>query len=646
MRLLFDTESDGLLETATKIHCGAAVDVDTGYCADWTDIGSTLSAFDKADTLIGHNILRHDLPLLKKLRNWSPRPGVKIIDTLICARVMYPNVAETDKALVFTGRMPHGKEYQGKHTLGAWGYRLGRHKGDYAKIKEAEAISKGVTDPDAISRYVWGEWNQEMHDYMIQDVQTNRALWDKLCVDKYDQRCIELEHRIARVCDELEAAGVPFNEKAAQELHCDLIAKKDVIEKNISRQFGMWVAPAQPGKVFTPKRDSAKSGYVAGAPMTKIKYVTFNPRSRDHIAKVLFDRGWKPEKFTDGGKAKIDEEVVLDIVSHFPEMSGLGDYLTIEKRLSQLAEGKQAWLKCVRNGRIHGAVNPAGTITGRAAHLKPNLGQVPNPASPYGAECRSLFYAPAGQTIVGVDMRGLELRVLAHYLYPMDGGRYAEIILTSDPHWAHAQAMGLASGPWDESNPIHKIVRQDGSKRFIYAYIYGAGNRKVGEIIFTCVEKIRAKGDDTLLKEFFPRGWSEAALVRVGRKVRSDFTNSIDGFAALKGKLDTQVDRFGWLPGLDGRRIPIRSAHSALNFLLQSGGAVLCKNWVCNVRDAIKFPIGLWVHDEIQLWTPEEEAEEVKETTLKLASTAGEPYGFRVRLDGSATIGRTWADTH
>lgn len=671
-RLLFDTESDGLLDTATQIHCFGAVDVDTGERLDWKPVhlAQAIETLDTADTIIGHNIQRHDVPLITKLLKWKPRPEVTLRDTMISTRLIRPNVKDTDTALVHSGRMPGGKEYQGKHTLAAWGYRLGCHKGDYAKIKEAEARTKGIDDPEAILRYVWGFWNQEMHDYMVQDVQTNLALWHYLKVDEYSQDAIDLEHRIQFVCSQMEHAGVPFNVEEAGRLHGEIVGKRGDIERELISKFGFWYAPISPTKAkyeFTPKRDNKTMGYTAGAPMSKLKLVQFNPGSRDHIAKVLISKGWQPTKLTEGGKPQIDEETVEAIVATYPEFNGLGEYLMLEKRLSQLADGKQAWLKVVKpDGNIHGVINPMGTTTSRGAHMFPNLGQVPNLASPYGAECRSLFYARKGWKVVGADQQGLELRGLAHYLSPLDDGKYAVIVLDGDPHWLHAQVMGLAEGDRDKHNKLHVIIREDGSKRFIYAYIYGCWDVKAGEIIYTALVKARrecGEAGEALYRKFFGSADfpSKRKMQKVGQTIRDAFLNRLDGFSVLKEHLAHNIKQGdGWIRGLDGRFIPIRSEHSALNFLIQSAGAIVCKRWVVEAFDECcrqlrydfdnpwngDFVFCLWVHDEIQVWCREEHAEKVAAILCATAKQAGVPYKFRLRLDGEATIGNNWKETH
>jgi DNA polymerase-1 len=423
-RLLFDTESDGFVATSTVVHCVSIRDVDTKE--HWSygpaQIADAIEKLKEADVLIGHNIQKHDIPLLKKLHGFELDRGVLIRDTMIIARLKFPNVKDTDGELVRAGRMPAGKKYLGKHSLGAWGYRLGEHKGDYAELRTARATELGLTSPQDIAKFVWGTYTPEMHEYMDQDTATNLKLWDHLDPDNYSLAAIELEHRIAIVCHAMEQAGVPFDTEKAKALHVELITEKAIVEDALVKQFGSWEVPTE---VLIPKRDNKKLGYVKGVPVQKYKTVTFNPGSRDNIAKVLKDRGWKPKKFTDGGKAQFDEEVLQSVVAEFPEMAGIDRYLMLDKRLSQLADGKQAWLTAVQeDGRIHGVINPMGTTTSRASHFLPNLGQVPNMASPYGPECREFFYAPKGWKFLGADMSGLELRGLAHYLVPLDGGKY------------------------------------------------------------------------------------------------------------------------------------------------------------------------------------------------------------------------------
>lgn len=707
LRLLFDTESNGFVANATKIHCVGIFNADTddkwGFRPDGTK--DALAQLAKADVLIGHNIIRHDLPLLKKLHGFVPRPEVVIRDTMVLARLKYPNVKSTDEELIRAGKMPAGKKYKGKHTIGAWGYRLGNPKGDYAALMEAKARELGLEHPKDIADFVWGQFSEEMFSYMMQDCDSNLSLWKHINPDEYSQDAIELEHRVARVCNAMETAGVPFDLRAAGELQANLTQKKFELEQVLKAHYGFWLQPISPDPVkalFTPKKGNKPSvwgrkkdgsegwstpGYwgpiedkwtyfdetgkeqgVRGYPCTKLKLVEFNPGSRDHIAKVLIEQGWEPSKFTEGGKPQIDEEVIESIVARYPEMDGLGELMMIEKRLSQLCGTDNSLMASVKeDGRIHGVINPMGTITSRAAHMFPNLGQVPSAKKPYGPEFRDLFKVHHPNWVfLGADQQGLELRGLAHYLAKFDGGEYAKTVISGDPHWLHACVMGLAEGERDKHNKLHTIVREDGSKRFIYAYVYGCGDEKAGSIIYEALlNALRNAGDEgrVVYEKFFGDAHkhpSNAKIKAVGKQVRNAFLTRINGFGKLQKQIAEQVAKRGRVPGLDGRRIPTRSDHSALNFLIQSAGAIVCKRWLADAFEECcrrfgyneddpwsgKFVFCLWVHDEIQVCCHKDVAQEIGEILVSCARKAGEPYGFRVPLDSEATTGRSWKDTH
>jgi DNA polymerase-1 len=675
---------------------------------------------DNADVLIGQNIMRHDLPLLKKLHQAQPRPGVIIKDTMVISRTMFPNLKATDNALIAAGKMPPGNKYKGKHSVAAWGYRLGNPKGDYAAMMEAKARELGLEHPQDIAKFVWGEFNEDMFEYMAQDCSTNFDMWKHFNPDAYPQKPLDLEHRIARVCDAMNIAGVPFDRQAAGELQAELVDKKHVIEKKLKERYGFWLAPISPDptkSVFIPKKANAAAGYwgdewthvenvtkdgkpvydrngvqktksfkhFKGYPCTKLKLVEFNPGSGDHLAKVLQAEGWKPTRFTEGGKPAMDEEVIESIGNQFPEMGELATLLMVNKRLSQLVGGASSKYPLIdsvqEDGCIHGVINPMGTITSRAAHMFPNLGQVPSAKKPYGKDFRRLFtkHVPTvyrgsafptmiGKVLpwkfLGADQQGLELRGLAHYLHPLDGGKYCQTVIAGDPHWLHAVVMGLAEGERDKHNALHTVVREDGSKRFIYAYIYGCGDEMAGSIIYEALLNARRTcgqaGEDIYAKFFGSGSVGEKSLRKVGRTVRTAFLTRIDGFGKLQSKLSEQIGKRGRVIGLDGRIIPIRSDHSALNFMIQSAGAIVCKEWVASAFEECErrygynwddpwsgdFVFVLWVHDEVQLCVREGLEEEIGNIIVEAARKAGDPFGFRVPLDSEATVGDTWEDTH
>jgi DNA polymerase-1 len=642
-RILFDVEGDGLLSTVTKLHCVCTVDVDTGEEQQFGPGGihAALEYLKTADILIAHFGIGYDFPVLKKLYGFEV-PEEKQLDTVVVARLLYPHIKDLDAARnqqrLLEGRETMGSNY-GRQSIEAWGIRLNQPK-----------LHADIED--------WSEWTAEMQERCMGDVRTCLALWRYLNLDNSgaSQDAIKLEHRVARVCQAITADGWPFDERAAHKLHADLLDAKHNIEVKLREQFGGWY---QEVSQFTPKKDNASRGYVAGAAFTKIAWTEFNPQSARHLERCLTALGWKPTVFTDSGQPVFDEETIEAIAAEHPEAKGITEYKMICKRLGQLAEGEQAWLKKVgEDGRIHASYNPMGTVTGRAAHYDPNIAQVPSCASPYGHECRSLFTVPEGWVMVGADMEGLEGRCQAHYMAKTDGGAFGRVLLQGDAHWENAIALGLAEGPRDKENRLHTLVRE-GSKRWYYAWIYGSGTEKSGRIILDCCRGIAAENPawGYLFDKYFSDGTGERQLKKVGRSLQEVFLRKTPALGILIRKIKDLAERVGYLPGLDGRRVPVRSAHSAFNALLQSAGAVLCKRWLADADDALRaeglvkgwsgdYVILGWIHDEIQIACRDGHQDTVGRLLTSTACSAGSSYGFRIPLASTYKVGRTWAGTH
>lgn len=257
-------------------------------------------------------------------------------------------------------------------------------------------------------------------------------------------------------------------------------------------------------------------------------------------------------------------------------------------------------------------------------------------------------------------MAALELRGLGHYLAFYDGGAYGKVVLEGDPHWTNVIAMGLAleGTERDKHNQLHTIVREDGAKRFIYAYVYGAGDAMCGTIIYECLMNARnnagPEGEALYHKFFGDKAVDEAKLKRVGRKVRDQFAERIKGFGTLQGALGSTIEAQGFLRGLDKRLVPIRAAHSALNFCIQGAGAILCKRWLADAFEEAcarfrlneDFQFVLWCHDEVQAICRREIADDIGEILVRCARTAGHPYNFKLPLDSEYVVGDSWASTH
>lgn len=604
--LLFDCETDGLLDELTVIHCLAIIDVLTGETIRANDHGAAvtieqaLRMLMDADAIGGHNIIKFDIPALQKVYPWF-KPKGTVRDTLIMSRLIYTDL--TDRDFRFAKKNPKfGKNLIGSHSLEAWGIRLGKWKGDYAK----EMKERGL-DP-------WAAWNQEMDDYCLQDVVVTLELWHKLTSKGFSEESIQLEHDVAPIINRQEAYGFLFDVEKARKLEETLVARRTELADQLRAAFPPW--QAKDGPLFIPKRDNKAKGYVKGVLVQKYKTVVFNPASRDHIADRLQKLyNWKPTQFTDSGKPKVDETTLEGLT--YPEAELLREYLMVEKRLGQLSEGKQAWFKSLRKstGRIHGRVTQNGAVTGRMTHSNPNMAQVPSCGAPYGIECRELFCVPPGKLQVGADASGLELRCLAHFMARWDGGEYAKVILEGDIHSVNQQAAGLPT--------------RNNAKTFIYAFLYGAGDEKIGSII--------GKGR------------------KAGKQLKRKF---LDGLPALDKLLDgvkRAANQRGYLIGLDGRKLHVRSDHAALNTLLQSAGALVMKKALVILDNRLQaegyVPGGDYefianIHDEFQIECNEGIAEVVGKAAVESIRAAGDHFGFRCPLDGEYKIGRNWAECH
>ena len=410
---------------------------------------------------------------------------------------------------------------------------------------------------------------------------------------------IKLELDVATILTKQELHGWYFNESAARELASTLYTELDHLTQLLRNRY-----PYIAGREFTPKRVNRSLGYVEGAPCTKLK--EFSPTSRDHIAWVMENlHGWRPDKTTTSGKTAIDETVLKDIGTE--EALQFYRCLELTKQLGMLSEGKNAWLKLVKGNRIHHNCS-VSTNTHRCAHRNPNLAQVPS-----DLDFRKLFCASPGYVMVGADLAGIELRMLAHYLARYDGGRYGDILLNGDIHQENADKIGIS----------RRLV-----KTVTYAFLYGAGDQKIGLSYDPSLPPNKAK--------------------EKGAEIRAAYVAAIDGLDKLLAAVRTAGDK-GSIKSIDGRKISVDSPHKALNYLLQSGAGVIAKRWMviadhmnlCPHTHQLAF-----IHDELQWETLSANAENFKNHLELAAVEAGEYYNLRIPIAAEGKIGSTWADVH
>ena len=454
------------------------------------------------------------------------------------------------------------------HSLRAWGHRLGNYKDDF----------KGFDDG----------LNEEMVRYCKQDVEVTALLYKRLSRDLLEWGySSDLEHQVAIEVKKQEENGFKLDVKKAIFLLADWKKRLAELEEELQT-------------VFTPltiERVSEKTGK-----RLKDKIEVFNPGSRKQIAERLSALGWKPKKHTEKGTVIVDEGTLQTI--DIPQAKLIAEYLLLQKRLAQV----ESWIDHADHiDRVHCKVITNGAVTGRMTHSKPNLAQVPRVGNPFGKECRECWTVEDGNVLVGIDASGIELRLLAHFMRDED---YINEILSGDIHTKNMIAAGLTN--------------RDQSKTFIYAFLYGAGAAKIGQIV----------------------GGGE----REGKKLIDSFLKNTPALQKLREKVSRLAQR-GWLPGLDGRRLIVRSQHAALNTLLQGSAAVVMKEALIGLTNKMKEStiVGSFVanvHDEWQIETTKEFAGSVGEAGIQAIQQAGLTFGLRCPLDGEYKTGTNWAATH
>jgi len=595
MKILFDIETDDL--KATKIWCIVAKDLDSKqlYTYGPDNIEEGIDLLEKATHLVGHNIIGFDIPVVQSLTN---RPNFgddkEIIDTLVLSRLFNPS-------------------REGGHGLAVWGAKLGLAKIEFKEFEKFTA---------------------EMLDYCVRDVELNEKIFYALRQESkgFSKESLALEHSVAKILKDQQNHGFLFDSMSADILMAGLRSNADRVEDEVKSVFRpkitetkLYPRLTKAGKLSkTSDMSQLDSGegarltesehnilrnnlnFSGGClsrcnPIARLTTTEFNLNSRVQIGEYLQDFGWEPDQYTVNGRPIVNEKTLSE-VKGIPEADLINSYLLHNKRLSQI----DSWTKAVEDDdRVHGFVIPNGAITGRMTHREPNMAQVPSSSSPYGEECRACWIVPEGYKLVGIDASGLELRMLAHY---MNDEEYTNEIINGDIHTTNQKLAGLES--------------RNQAKTFIYALCYGAGDKKLSTIL--------------------------GGSVRNAKRTRESFLDNLPSFKSLKNKVARAADK-GYLKGLDGRKIHVRSEHAALNTLLQGAGAIVMKQalvlFVHYIRDLDAQCVAN-VHDEWQVEAREDQAEEVGKRGVQAIIDAGALFKLNCPLDGEYNVGRNWSETH
>ena len=534
-----------------KIWCCVTLCRETGEIKVWKEPTGLKEYLNDSSTIIGHNSISFDCPLLNRLWNTKIRKS-QCADTLLLSRLA-------------------NSSRDNGHSLDAWGKTLGFEKIEFS-------------DYD-------GGLTEEMITYCIRDVELTSKVYDILVTEiennKISPEAVKLEYEVQVILTEMERNGFKLDVPYAQTLLCEIKTEMAQIEESLQAIFPPIVT----------SRTSEKTGK-----KLKDDVEVFNVGSRQQIAKRLISKGWKPEKTTEKGQVIVDETTLEEL--DIPEAKPIARYLTLQKRASQL----DSWLeKLGEDGRVHGKVIGFGAVTGRATHSSPNMAQVPATRATLGKEFRSCWTVEAGNVLVGVDLSGIELRCFAHYL---NDEEYINETVNGDVHTRNQQAFGVES--------------RDLAKTVLYATLYGASSAKISKVI-GCSQKD-------------------------GAKIISNFCKAVPAYEKLKAKVERLAEK-GRLPGLCGYQLTVRSAHSSLNTLLQSAGAIIAKQWLVQIKknlkkEGIPYKLVAWIHDEVQIETPKEYGDRVGEVVVHSAKEAGEILQFRCPVGAEYGVAENWAGSH
>lgn len=664
----------------------------------------------EADELIGHNIAGFDIPGIKKLFPWF-NPKGKIRDTLVIARMVAPDVKLSDYTRSLNGTLP-GKLI-GSQSLDSWGYRLGMNKGDYSN----EMLAAGRNPWEgwnidmeeycildvAVNEVLWAALLTEMPPEMALELEhDSHSVGTKMTESgvPFDAAgalvlADEITTRLENLSKDVVATiGFWYRPKKKYLIRAPYCPEEkiDVEKRKVypppRTEWGEDETRAIWAEMQFPKinRKSLKLGDLTiGCPYCPIERVQFNPGSRDHIIdRFTTQYGWQPTEFTETGKPTVDDTTMKVMAETIPMAKPLADIFFYKKIIGQVQFGTNSWLAKYNEdtGCIHHYLNVGGTVSGRCSHNSPNLGQVPavvaektlnkdgtfnkkildangNPypecfdadgkpyaktlllgrQGDYGVESRSLFRVPkiipqvmvdeAGNLFevpnewlqVGVDLSGIELRMLAEACSKYDDGELIEVVLSGDIHEYNMSKTG--------------ITNRELIKRGTYALLYGAGLYKLGITINPLA--------------------SISQAINIGRDFR---ITMMQGLPALKQTIEETIEdaSSGYLIGIDGRKLSVRSPHAALNLRLQSAAGLLAKKWFVLTHDRASeqwdygwngdFTQMLFIHDEQQSAVKKAIAKDYAALCIQAAADAGKFFNFSIPIAAEAKIGHNWKDTH
>lgn len=610
-RVVFDIEANELLYLAHTIWCIVAKDIDTGEILKFTPdtIEEGIQYLQSCDVLIGHNICGYDVPLIQKLY------GVEIDikkcrDTLVMSKLFF-----TDKL---------------SHSLESYGKKFKRYKPEHKD---------------------WSTFSKEMLHRCTEDVEINCILYEYLLekeIKKWDwSSALFLEQYFEYDQAIQELSGVSVDVELAHQVIEKIDKEVEELDRVLHESIPPRVIDKKPvNRPFLKNGDYSamscdwfcemddRTILTVEGPFSRISYEPINLNSYDQVKKYLLSVGWVPttwnykkddkgffEKDAKGKKIKTSPKLTEDSFDSIKDGTGqlVARRNVIVHRRRTISNYKdpenKGILSFIRDdGRVpaKGFLNSA--ITGRTKHTEA-VCNIPKAKKkiPYGIEMRSIFCVnEEGYSMLGADLDQIEARITAHYASIFDGGDYWRIIQeTGDIHQHNADMLGVERDPT--------------AKAFQYAVFYGARAPKVASIVGCSVKKAQ---------DYLDIFWSGTR-----------------GVYDLIQALEDYFDKYGFIKGLDGRKLKVRAKYKLLNTLIQSAAAIVFKKWgnVANRRlkaaglDCVQI---IAYHDEYEYRCKDDDIGEAMKIIKEAATDAGKILKLYTPITVDVKCGKNWAEVH
>ena len=608
MQTIFDIETNGFYQDCTTIHCIAlkriGIDNDVQLYTQ-SNINDALDILENSEALIGHNIIQFDIPVLEKFYP-SRKFTHNVLDTFNLSCIVFPQ--------------------RQKHGLEDWGKDLGFEK--FNPMTGKEYTDEEWKERKKTKDEAWDKYTSEMGAYCQQDVRvTELVLW-QCNVDEIPKSVIELSNKFSWCISQQVINGHKIDTENLLKLNAQIEQDEVVAANELLSKL-----PSFTDYTFKVYKRSNKNKNIKAGDIECIEVITpFNLSSTYHWMRYLKEKyDFNPPLVRRKGKDEptpsLDDEVLASIEDKYSEIKDLLLWKTANKIRKMIFNSDNSLYNLLdKDGIIHGKVYTDGTVSGRCSHNKPNLSTMPSVRTDdngpikgikgkYAYEVRNLFIPHDGYVQVGFDAKGLEYMCLAHYIN--DRHFSVDIIENGDIHTWTQQTLGF------------ETRRQ--AKTFEYAYLYGAGKKKLAEGL-SAGTGVKYTVDDV-------------------NKAISKFVDALPGLGTLQDNLKNQYQQKGTITGLDGRELQARSEHSLLNLLLQSSGAVVMKNCLVYLREELSktdvdYKFTLNVHDEIQASVRPEHVEKYKECVYKAVDKTNKDLHLNCKLQVDIKVGRSWAECH